>query len=155
MEQRKTVYLSFSVDKFINLHEQSFSVSVCQQGDRLGKCRPTTRSDRFEPTTYSIVLLSSEGELIDAGFDNRCQFFYSLQTKRPILDKGNYIIIIDAIWNKSAHFDPQYKHTLVDLYGPQIYNLQEIQEDEAMKALEKALKAAAKKLPPTKRTFYR
>jgi len=43
----------------------------------------------------------------------------------------------------------------VDLYGPQLFNLQEVPQADAMKALEIGLKAAAKKLLPAKRNFYR
>lgn len=81
------------------MKEKSFAISVCQQGDRLANHRPDIRGNKFSPTPFSIVLLSSEGELIEAGFDQRSQFLYSLTLSRAILDKGNYIVIVDAIWD--------------------------------------------------------
>jgi hypothetical protein len=69
MEQRKTLYLSFQISEPINLKEKSFAISVCQQGDRLANRRPENRAKKFSPTPFSIVLLSQEGELIEAGFD--------------------------------------------------------------------------------------
>ncbi len=72
------------------------------------------------------MLLSAEGEIIEADFDNKGQFLYSLQTKKPILDKGSYYIIVDAIWNQSANLDPMYKQAMVDLYGPELFDLQEV-----------------------------
>ena len=92
---------------------------------------------------------------MDAGFDNRGQFLYSLQNKKPILDKGSYIVIVDAIWNNSAHFNPLYKQVLVDLYGPEPYELEELPQADAMKVLERGLKASALKIPFAKRSYYR
>ena len=92
---------------------------------------------------------------MDAGFDNRGQFLYSLQNKKPILDKGSYIVIVDAVWNNSAHFNPLYKQVLIDLYGPEPYELEELPQADAMKVLERGLKAAALKIPFAKRSYYR
>ena len=92
---------------------------------------------------------------MDAGFDNRGQFLYSLQNKKPILDKGSYIVIVDAVWNNSAHFNPLYKQVLVDLYGLEPYELEELPQADAMKVLERGLKAAALKIPYAKRSYYR
>jgi len=43
---------------------------------------------------------------MESGFDNRGSFLYSLQNKKPILDKGTYVVVVDAIFNDSAHLNP-------------------------------------------------
>lgn len=40
------------------------SVTVCQQGDRLGHARPRGRDDGFIPSPFSLILIDSDNNVI-------------------------------------------------------------------------------------------
>jgi len=42
---------------------------------------------------------------MEDGFDLSGQFLYSIKNTKQIIDKGNYVVIVDAIWNQSANLD--------------------------------------------------
>ena len=48
----------------INLHKNPFAISLAQQGPRLSTYRPKDTPKSFEPSSFSMLLLSEEGELV-------------------------------------------------------------------------------------------
>ena len=68
---------------------------------------------------------------------------FTLENKDLVLSPGEYIIMIDPIWNKSARLSPSYKDILIDIYGPESTLISPVPTGKGMKVLERALKHAA------------
>ena len=116
MNQKKTVYLSFTLSKKIDFSTKLFSISVSQQGDRLRNYRPHNNPNKFSVSPFSIVLLKQEGEVIDSAFDKSCVFQFSLDVQKNIMDPGTYVAVIDTVWDQSSNLSEEYKKVLVDIY---------------------------------------
>ena len=71
---------------------------------------------------------------------------YSLLNKKVDLKQGSYIFMIDPIWDPSADLTEDYKEVLVDVYAPEIVDLELIDDQVGMMFLQTALKDAAVKL---------
>ena len=57
----------------------------------------------------------SQGEFINACFGGR--FMYSLMNEEVDLEAGNYVFMVDPIWDESANLSEDFKEVLVDVYG--------------------------------------
>lgn len=41
---------------------------------------------------------------------------------------GNYVFMVDPIWNASANNDEKYRDVLVDIYAPELVKIQPIED---------------------------
>lgn len=121
-------------------------MTVCQQGDRLGHCRPQSRDDRYVPSPFSLLMIDLDsGNIIESSRENtRQNFFHTLLINKPIMDKGNYLLVIDVCWDESVHLDPGYDDILVRAYSIEPVILNKIDENEGRDYLREALKLEGK-----------
>ena len=61
--------------------------------------------------------MTKEGKFLKATFGSR--FMFSLENKDLVLPAGDYVIMIDPIWDISAKNDKAYRDVLIDIYGPE------------------------------------
>ena len=80
---------------------------------------------------------------------------FSLLNQKIVLKPGNYIILVDPLWDDSTDNDESYKEVLVDVYAPCVVNLTQIEDKVGIKVLQKAFKYVAEnKVPHTSRENY-
>ena len=80
---------------------------------------------------------------------------YSLMNNQVDLEKGGYIFMVDPIWNHSSELSEDYKEILVDVYAPEIVDLETIDDQAGIMFLEQALKDAARTVAsPENKQFY-
>ena len=53
---------------------------------------------------------------------------YSLMNNQTNLEKGSYVFMIDPVWDESADLHEDYKEVLVDVYAPEIVDLEAIDD---------------------------
>lgn len=95
-------------------------------------------ANKFEPSLFSIGLLTDSGKFIKGYCEqnfNNCMYSIDLKTK---LDAGEYILVVDAIWNDSTSKDEGYRGIVVDIYSPARMNVTKITSIEGARALAKA-----------------
>ena len=79
---------------------------------------------------------------------------YSLMNKDIVLQPDRYVFMIDTIWNKTADFDPSYREVLVDIYAPEVLDIEPVDDKDGLKVLERAMKHAAQtKTPDSAKTY--
>ena len=59
--------------------------------------------------------MTKDAEFVKARFGSR--FMFSIENKDLILSPGEYILMVDPIWDKSSEFNPAYKDVLIDIYS--------------------------------------
>ena len=57
-------FFSFTLHRAVDINTQAFSISVLQQGNRLGHYRLKEQGRRFDPANFNIVLMKATGEFI-------------------------------------------------------------------------------------------
>ena len=119
----------------------AFGISVLQQGDRLGNYRKTSEYEKFKPSSFNLILMTKEGMFVKARFGSR--FMFSLENKNLVLPPGEYVLMVDPIWNESADNNSAYRDVLVDIYGPESTKIMPVDDSYGMKVLAEALKHAA------------
>ena len=67
----------------------------------------------------------------------------SMVSKDLVLSPGEYVFMVDPIWNKSARLSSSYKDILIDIYGPESTCISPVPVAKGLKILERALKHAA------------
>lgn len=77
---------------------------MTQQGDRLGKYRLDNKIQAFKPSQFNVMLLTQDGEFVKANFGS--SFMQSLLNDEFTLAPGNYVAMVDPIWDSSANNDP-------------------------------------------------
>ena len=90
--------------------------------------------------------MTKDGEFVKARFGSR--FMFSVENKDLILSPGEYILMVDPIWDKSAEFDSAYKDVLIDIYSNQATTLVPIDDMYGFNILCESLKDAASRLIP-------
>lgn len=85
--------------------------------------------------------MTEKGKFITATFGSR--FMFSMLNQEIDLERGNYIFMIDPIWDPSADLCDSYKDVLVDVYAPECVDLEKIDDEVGMLFLENAMKDAA------------
>jgi hypothetical protein len=95
------------------------AITVCQQGDRLKHYRPKGGDDQFKPSPFSLILINTDtNDIIGESRENTMSnFFHSLLIHRPIIDKGNYVLVVDVCWDPCVALDPLYDDVLVRFYS--------------------------------------
>jgi hypothetical protein len=63
-----------------------------------------------------------------------------------VLTPGEYIVMVDPIWNASASSDKLHKNVLVDVYCQDRIEIEPIDDNTGMKALELILKNFAQNM---------
>jgi hypothetical protein len=109
-------FFTFTLDRDINFLKEGFAISVSQQGNRLGSYRLKDPEKKFEPSQFNILLGKTNGTFSKANFGS--EFMFSLTNEDLNLTAGEYVIMIDPIWNASAKADLEYKKIYIDIYAP-------------------------------------
>ena len=68
---------------------------------------------------------------------------FTLENKDLVLTPGEYVFMVDPIWNKFADNDKAYRDVLIDIYGPESTMIRPVENIFGQKLLTKALKHAA------------
>ena len=138
----KQAFFRFNIKNEINCDRSTFSIQVFQQCDVLGSYRYRDQSRVFEPDQFNIVLLNeSSGEFVTACFGS--SFLFSLHVEDVVLPPGDYIVMIDPIWNEKSERNPLNKQVLIDIYAPQQLNLQQVQNYEGLEIFANCIRHAA------------
>lgn len=66
------VFLKFTLKRPVKFNEQSFAISVFQQGNRLGAYRMKNEAQIFKPAEFNIMLMKDSGTFVKANFG--CSF---------------------------------------------------------------------------------
>ena len=72
--------------------------------------------------------MTEKGKFVNACFGG--SFMYSLMNNQTNLERGSYVFMIDPVWDESAELHEDYKEVLVDVYAPEIVDLEAI-DDQA------------------------
>lgn len=107
-------FFKFTLNRNIEFNKDVFAISVSQQGDRLGRYRLKNAAQKFEACNFSILLGSRDGKFIkaDAGAD----FLFYLDNNEIELEAGEYIVMIDPIWNECAERENEFRQVMLDIY---------------------------------------
>ena len=133
--------------------EHAFGISVMQQGNRLANYRKNSSYDKFKPARFNLILMTKEGEFVKARFGSK--FMFSLDNKDLVLPAGDYVLMIDPIWDESVENESAYHDILLDIYGPESTTIMPVDDAYGMKVLANALKhAAMTKAPDSARKMY-
>lgn len=65
------------------------------------------------------------------------------QAKNITLKPGNYIVMIDPLWHQSANYSASYKNIVMDIYGPEVGSIDELEDETGFEHLARALKKHA------------
>ena len=144
-------FFKFRLDRAVDFKKFAFAISVLQQGDRLSTYRLRDQN-RFDPSDFNIVLMTAQGKFISSSFGN--SFMYSLLNDDVVLERGDYYFMVDPIWNESAELNEAYKDVLVDVYAPEIVDLELVEDATGIHFLEMALKDAAQTRAPESSKSY-
>ena len=90
--------------------------------------------------------MKSDGKFMKARFGSR--FMFSLENKDLMLPAGDYVIMIDPIWDITAKNDKAYRDVLIDIYGPEETVLKPQEDSYGKSILVQALKHAARTKSP-------
>jgi hypothetical protein len=77
-----------------------------------------------------------------------------LHNKDVVLTPGEYILMIDPIWNAVASTDKLYKKVLVDIYSKNLIEIEPVDDNTGMKALVLMLKNFAYNMKADARKYY-
>ena len=61
--------------------------------------------------------MTKEGKFVKEKFGSA--FMFSLENKDLVLPAGEYVVMFDPIWNRSAKNEKAYRDVLIDIYGPE------------------------------------
>ena len=142
LSDQPMTFFRFKLERQIDFKNESFSIQVSQQGDRLGKYKLS--SGKFEPSRFNILLGKSDGPFIKATLGD--EFLLSLNNENVVMTPGEYIVMVDPIWNDSASQDKLHKKILVDVCCRDRIEIEPIDDNTGMKALELMLKNFAQNM---------
>jgi len=77
-----------------------------------------------------------------------------LHNKDVVLTPGEYIVMIDPIWNSVASTDKLYKDVLVGIYSKDLIEIEPVDDNTGMKALALMLKNFAYNMKADAREYY-
>jgi hypothetical protein len=67
---------------------------------------------QFKPAHFNLILMREDGTYVDSNFGK--DHLFSLFVRPDVeLGTGNYILMVDPVWNESADLDP--KHRVVQI----------------------------------------
>ena len=72
--------------------DEVFTITVHQQGNRLGNYRKQEDDQRFQPSLFNIVLMTKEGEFVKARYGS--SFGLTLHNMDEVLNPGEYVVMI-------------------------------------------------------------
>lgn len=97
--------------------------------------------------------MTDKGEFVTARFGNK--FTFSCLNEKITLKPGKYIIMVDPIWNTTIENDELYREILVDIYAPEVVDIDQVEDKKGIEYLSKAMCHAARtKASPDSKTFY-
>lgn len=94
------------------------------------------------PSPFSLLLIDLDtDQVIESSRENtRQNFFHSLQVNKQVMDKGEFLLVVDVCWDKNISLDPGYDDVLVRAYSQEPVVLTQIPEAEGRQYLRNALK---------------
>lgn len=104
LSDQPMTFFKFRLNRQIDFRDEAFAISVSQQGDRLGRYR--LKQNKFKPSRFNILLGKSDGTFVKANVGD--DFLFSLDNEEVVLTPGEYIMMIDPIWNDVASSDRLY-----------------------------------------------
>mmetsp|Transcript_2732 Transcript_2732/g.3760 ORF Transcript_2732/g.3760 Transcript_2732/m.3760 type:complete len:180 (-) Transcript_2732:112-651(-) len=96
--------------------------------------------------------MTERGEFISGRYGSR--FTFSLLNEQIELQPGRYTLMIDPYWNETSTNDTMYKEVLVDLYGPESVQLEQVSYYVGIQKLTEAMKHAAKTRSQAERKYW-
>lgn len=64
--------------------------------------------------------MKENGTYVGSTFDDHfVTSLYVKQVSSALMTPGNYIFMIDPIWDESVKLDDKYKDVLIDIYAPE------------------------------------
>ena len=57
---------------------------------------------------------------------------------------GKYVFMIDPLWNTTVENNDLYREVLIDIYGPEVVDIDKVEDSKGMEYLAEAFKHAAK-----------
>ena len=64
------------------------------------------------------MLMTADGQWVNATRGGSYVFNFSLLMKEGKLRTGEYVVLVDPTWNEEASLHQDYKKVMVDLYAP-------------------------------------
>lgn len=119
-------WFKFTLPASVDYKKDVFTISVSQQGDRLGRYRLSDESKKFEASMFNIVLGKADGTFVKADVGD--DFLFYLENENVSLTPGEYIVMIDPIWNSKAKQDKLYKDIHIDIYSTHQVELEPIDD---------------------------
>lgn len=113
--EKPQAFFSFNLKSKIDFNKQAFAISVLQQGQRLANYR-LPNFGKFTESEFNIVLMTKQGKFVNARFGSR--FMFSLLNDDIELEAGEYVFMVDPLWNESAGFEEDYTDVLLDVLAP-------------------------------------
>ena len=65
--------------------------------------RLSDKNKLFKEASFNIILMTADGEFVNARFGNR--FMFSLLNQKIMLQPGKYVFMVDPIWNSTTKND--------------------------------------------------
>ena len=96
-------FFSFTLTKPVDFTKFAFAISCQQQGSRLAMYRQKDPSLLFKPSNFNIMLMTEQGEVVNARFGNK--FMFSLLNQKVNLKAGKYVVMVDPVWNEETEND--------------------------------------------------
>lgn len=135
----------FTLDKNIDCTSENFAFNVCQQGDRMAQYR----LNQYEPSSFNIsVLRKSDNSFVVSRTPSQGTIDFSscVIMENITLEKGEYVVIIEPNFNKTADRSPDYKKANIDLVSTQTIELLPIDGGEIDGMFMEAAKKYCKQL---------
>lgn len=146
-------FFRFTLEQEIDSAEAVFAISCQQQGDRLKNYRLKDASKVFKPSDFNVMLMKADGEYV--GAKNGRRFMFSLLNDDTVLQPGEYIFMVDPIWNASADLHEDFKKVMISIYAPEQIEILPISDRDGLRYLVQGLKnAALSKVPEEKQEKY-
>jgi hypothetical protein len=142
-------FFRFTLQQEIDSSELVFAISCQQQGERLKNYRLKDESKIFKPSDFNVMLMKADGEYVGAKYGRR--FMFSFLNDEMVLQPGEYIFMVDPIWNSSADLHEDFKKVMISIYAPEQIEIVPISDRDGLRYLVTGLKnAAMTKVPEEK-----
>ena len=95
------------------------------------------------------MLMKEEGKFV-RGFFGYNRFMTSLTNCEFSLEPGNYVVLVDPMWEECSSLDDGFRKILVQVFAHEKFALTRMDPDAGMQVLVEALKHCAQHLSPEK-----
>ena len=127
-DEEQDLFFEFELTKDMDTVDLDLAVTVTQQGNRLGNYR--AREKPFQPSSFSIVLISESGHWIGATQNDK--FSTSLLVDDRVLQAGKYMALVSAAWNSASNYHSEYKQVFVEIISNQEITFRQVSFSNGM-----------------------